>query len=122
VEQKLLADWDESNNVKEGWNTLKTALCDGVKVELGYENRRQPDWFRESEEHLKPLFSERNWLQDLWLSTGKKIYQRKHRVARRSVRREMRAAKNTWFQCKALEAESRRHSEKLIIWKCIRDI
>ena len=32
------------------------ALCDGAKTEHGYNNRRQPDWFTESEENLKLLF------------------------------------------------------------------
>ena len=49
------------------------ALYQGAKTKLRYEDRRQPDWFRESEENLKLLFLERNRLYVLWLSTGKEI-------------------------------------------------
>jgi hypothetical protein len=62
VDQKLLVDWDECTNVKETWNTLKTELCDGAKVELGHENRRQPVGLGKVRNIFKPLFSERNRL------------------------------------------------------------
>ena len=39
VEEKLQAKWEECSGVQEKWDTLKTALCDGVKTELGYEDR-----------------------------------------------------------------------------------
>ena len=35
-------------------------MCDAAKEWLWYEDRRQPDWFRESEVDLKPLFAERD--------------------------------------------------------------
>jgi hypothetical protein len=38
---------------------LKAVLCDEAEAVIGYENRRQPDWFREREADLKPLFEER---------------------------------------------------------------
>ena len=120
VNQRLQEEWDEMKCVQEKWDTLKMALCDRAKTELGYEDRRQPDWFRESEENLKLLFLEKNRLYALWLSTGKEIYKKKHRIAR-TARRAVRTAKDAWFQRKALEAERGRHYGKLV-WKCIRDI
>ena len=65
VEEKLQAKWEECNGVHEKWDTLKTALCDGAKTELCYEDRRQPDRFWESEKDLGLLFSERNHLYAL---------------------------------------------------------
>ena len=62
------------------WDTLKSVLCGGAEAELGYEDRRQPDWFRDSEVDLQPLFEERNRLYALWLSTGKEIDRKKHGV------------------------------------------
>ena len=118
VEQELQTKWDETSAVQEKWDTLKTALCDGAKAELGYEDKKQPDWFRESEKDLKSLFSERNRLYVLWISTSKDVYKAKYR---RTARQAMRGAKDKWFQRKAFEAERGRHGGKLM-WKCIRDI
>ena len=73
IEQVLQSKWDEANSVEEKWDTLKTALCDGAKTELGYEDRKQPDWFRGSEKDLRALFSERNRLYVLWITTGKDV-------------------------------------------------
>ena len=42
-------------------------MCDAVKEWLGYEERRQPDWFWESDVDLKPLFAERSWMHTVWL-------------------------------------------------------
>ena len=88
---------------------------------LGYEDRRQPDWFRENETAFKPLLKERNRLHTLWLNTGKERDRVKHARARWAVRKLMRKAKNDWFLHKALEAEKGRHGGKLV-WHCIRDI
>ena len=65
------------------WNMLKNAFCDAGKDELGCENRKQPDWFRESETDLKPLTAERNILCALWLSTRLERNRKKHARARR---------------------------------------
>ena len=40
-------------------------MCDAAKECLGHQDRRQPDWLRESEVDLKPLFVERNRLHTL---------------------------------------------------------
>ena len=55
------------------------------------------------------------------MSTGKERDRKKHARARRETRKAVRAAKNAWFQQKALEAERGRHSNKLV-WSCIRAI
>ena len=46
-------------------------MCDAAKEWLGYEDRRQPNWFRESEVDLKPLFAERNRMHNVWISNGR---------------------------------------------------
>ena len=50
---------------EEKWDILKSALCDGAEAVLGYEDRKQPDWFRESETAFKPLLKERNKMHNL---------------------------------------------------------
>ena len=85
---------------------------------MGYENRKQPDWFWESERDLKILIAERNKLYALWRSTRLERDRKKHARVRRLARKAIRDAKNAWFQHKALEAERGRHGG----WRCIRDI
>ena len=60
VREKVEGVWDENSDVEVKWDALKNALCESAKAVLGYENRRQPDWFRESEADLRPLIAERN--------------------------------------------------------------
>ena len=67
-------------------------MCDAAKECLGHEDRWQPDWLRESEVDLEPLFVERNRLHTLWLSTGREENRRKYANARRAARRAVRAA------------------------------
>ena len=75
------------------------------------------DWFRESEEDLKPLFVERNGLYALWLSTnrdrdrktgtGRSVLtytgQQERADIHRAARRAVRTVTKAWFLHKALE-------------------
>ena len=74
----LREQWDRNSNVEWKWNMLKNAFCDAAKDELGYENRKKPGWFRESEPDLKPLIAERNRLYALLLSTRLERDRNKH--------------------------------------------
>ena len=67
VTKGLKEKWDTGRSVEEKWDVLSTVMCDAAKEWLGYEDRRQPDWFRESEVDLKPLFAERNRMHTVWL-------------------------------------------------------
>ena len=80
---------------------MKTALCESAGHVLGYAWRKQPDWFRDSETELKPLFAERNRLHTLWLSTGLEIDRKKFARERSAAMRAVRLAKDAWFQRKA---------------------
>ena len=120
VRERVQNGWEGSNSV-EKWARMKTALCESTKAELGHEDRRQPDWFRESESDLRPLTAARNQLYALWLSTGKERDRKKFASAHRETRRAVRRAKDAWFLRKETEAERGRHSGKLV-WSCIRDI
>ena len=71
LKKRVSESWMEEGSVSEKWEVLKSAICDEAQKVLGYEDRRQPDWFRESEIALKPLLQERNRLYALWLSTGR---------------------------------------------------
>ena len=121
MREKLREKWDKDSNVEGKWDVLRSVMCDTARECLGHEDRRQPDWFRESEVDLKPLFVLRNRLHTLWLNTGKEENRKKYADARREARRAVREAKDAWFQRKALEAERGRNGGKLV-WRSIRDI
>lgn len=121
AKEKLIEMWNDRSSVEDKWDAVKLSLRHGAEMTLGFEDRRQPDWFRESEDYLKPLFVKRNELYALWLETRRERDRKKHAEARRVARRAVRAAKDAWFQRKATEAERGRHSGK-VVWRSIRDI
>ncbi len=99
---------------------MKRAMCETAGSVLGSAGRHRADWFKESEVDLKPLIEKRNRMHSLWIGTGRERDKAKWMRACRDTRSRMRAAKNTWFQKKALEAERGKNGK--IVWKCIRDI
>ena len=120
IGERIREQWDESSDTETKWSVLKAALCEEAK-ELGVEDRRQPDRFREGGAEIKPIIAEKNRLHTLWLSTGLQRDRKKYVDARRLARKTVRAAKDAWFLHKAMEAERGRHRGKLV-WSCIRDI
>ena len=113
--------WKDSSSAEEKWLVLRSAMIEAAKSELGTDQRRHPDWFRESSELLEPLFLERNQLYTKWLSTGRESDRKRFAGARRRARQAVRAAKNAWFQGKAEEAQRERFGGKKV-WQCIRDM
>ena len=59
-----------------------------------------PDWFKENEVTLEPMFTRGNQFYVQGLNTGKIIDKQRFNQARRDARKAMRAAKNLWFQTK----------------------
>ena len=111
--------WDQAGTAKEKWNVMRDAMCSAARSELGLADRREADWFRESEDVLRPLFEKRNKLSTQWMCSGKSRDKSKLVEARRAVRRTVREVKNQWFQAKAAEASGGRNGGKMV-WKCIR--
>ena len=71
VKKGLKEKWDTGNSVEEKWGVLSSVMCDAAKEWLGYEDRQQPNWFRDSEVDLKQQFAERNRMHTVWLSGGR---------------------------------------------------
>ena len=100
---------------------MKAGLCETAESVLGYETRRQPDWFRESEADLKPLLERRTRLYTLWLSTARERDRKKFAKVHSNARRAVQGAKDNWFERKALEAQRSQFGGKAV-WRCVRDI
>ena len=106
--ERIQKKWKSDGTVEEKWNVMKTALCETASSVLGTARKRQADWFRESNDRLRPLIEERNRLHVLWLNTGSDKDKRKFTEARTKTRQAVRETKNAWFQMKALEVERKK--------------
>ena len=83
---------------------------------LGYQVKRQPDWFVESENVLKPVVGERRHHYKLWISSHKPSDYRNFNRAHRNARKAVREAKDAWFKKKTSEAERGQFGGKGV-WK-----
>ena len=113
--------WTEKRTVEEKWGAVKAALCETAEAVLGFEARKQPDSFSESEAAIKPLLEERNKLYSLWQNIGQERDRKKLPLSCTQARHGIRKAKNRWFQMKVSDAQ-RSLFEGKVMWKCIRDI
>ena len=121
VEGKIKDAWSECKTGDEKWAIIKSAFTESGRAVLGTNNKRNPDWFRESVSTITPVLTHRNQLCNRWLSSQKQIDLRKFREARSKARKVIREAKNAWFQAKAEEAQKSRFGGK-VVWRCIRDL
>ena len=112
--------WPEEGTVEERWEVMHSAILESADELLGYEKSRQPDWFQESVDELRPQ-QRRNNAYDIWLASGKEEDLTRFKVARNEVRKSIREAKNSWFRAKAQEAEGEHFGGKKV-WKCLRDM
>ena len=56
--------WESTTSIDRKWNVCHVSYC------LGKACRRQPDWFKDNESLILPLFEKRRLLHDKWLVTG----------------------------------------------------
>ncbi len=63
-------NWDQAGTTEEQWKVLREAMCSAARSELSQAGRRKADWFRESEDLLRPLFEKRKQLFTQWLRSG----------------------------------------------------
>ena len=100
VSQKLDQLWKGEDTAEKKWEAVKVALCEAAESALGTENKRSPDWLRDSKIELSLLFENRNKLYKRWLCTGRESDKKKFQKACKDARRATREAKNYWFQQK----------------------
>ena len=100
---------------------MRSALLESADELLGYEKSRQPDWFQESADELRPQLQQRNNAYDRWLASEKEEDLTRFKVDRNEVRKSITEAKNSWFR-----ARHRREKESILwgkkVWKCVRDM
>ena len=94
----------EADGVKK-WETVRGCMQQAAEKLLGWETRRQPDWFQENITILQQLIQKRNALFARWLKTKHHSDRQRYMAQRREVACEVRRAKNAWFQQKEHEVE-----------------
>ena len=119
--ESLKRNWNQAGTAHEKWIMMRNVMCSVARSVLGQAERREADWFGESEDMLRPLFEKKSRFFNQWLCSGKIRDKRKFVEARRITRKAVRDVKNRWFQTKAAEASAGRNDGK-VVWKCIRDI
>ena len=113
--------WNPSADGESKWAIFRDSMVKAAETVLGKEKRRQPDWFQENIEVLKKLIVKRNGRFVQWLETRHPRDRQKYVAQRREVAREVRCAKNRWFQQKAGEVERAVRGGKGV-WKGLREM
>ena len=54
VLERVTSAWPEEGTVEERWEVMRSALLESADELLGCEKSRQPDWFQESADELRP--------------------------------------------------------------------
>ncbi len=101
VEEGLVDNCDGAGT----WEVVKKSMVEAAVGTLGWETRRQRDWFKEKGLLLRNIIEERNGLFRRWLRSSRNEDRQRYVAKRREINREMRKAKNDWMQEKAREIE-----------------
>ncbi len=121
--EELLSKWDHSAGVDQKWEALRDAITTAACSTLGFNKRRQPDWFRESKDVIQPFLEKRSKAYDSWIKHGqqKDIFYSQFKGARSEARHAVVKAKEDWILAKAQEATANRFDGS-VVWRCIADL
>ena len=92
------------------WDVIRDGMKETAQEVLGWERRKQPDWFWQNGKDLEEWTAKQNKHFKEWLNSGKSIDRRKYVAVRQEVARAVKKTKNDWLQEKAKEIESRMQS------------
>ena len=83
--------WPEDGTAEEKWKKIRSAILETSEELLGVvQKNKQPDWFQESEDELRPHLVLRNNAYRAWLSSSKSEDLMKFKKARNEARRAIR--------------------------------
>ena len=69
VTQAVADKWNDNSDGMRKLEIIRDSLTESATTILGYDKRRQPDWFHKNISTLKELISKRNTLFAKWLKT-----------------------------------------------------
>ena len=93
VSRAVEEDWREEVSGKQKWKTIRDSVGKAAENAVGYEKRRQPDWFKESETTLRKCTDKSNNLFSQWLRTHHHSDRQRYVAQRRLVAAEIKRAK-----------------------------
>ena len=116
--------WKGAASGEKMWEAIKVGMVDAAEVTLGWEWRKQPDWFREKGGQLKEQIEKRNLLFHKWLRSNRNEDRQRYILQRRAVNSAVKKAKNDWMQEKAREVEVGMLSRGShgSMWKSLREL
>ena len=119
--EMLDQDWVKNGSTSQKLSVLVESTIAAAEQCLSSEVKRSPDWFKESEDLIKPALEKRNTLMKVWLESGAEADRKNLAQQKGKVQRLMRQAKNQWFQQKAAEIELKLARSRSP-WKSIRQL
>ena len=121
VVERARVAWPEEGMAEDKWKAVCTALTEAADSRLDRVKGRQPDWFQESLDELRPKLRNKNDDYIKWLATSKGEDLLQFKEARSVARKAIRQVRNAWFQAKADEAQ-RQYFGGRVVWKCTQDM
>ena len=124
VSEAVDGKWNVEVSGASKWEVIRDGLTKAAENVLGWEGRRQPDWFQENIANLQELIRKRNRLFTKWLRTHHHSDRQRYVAQRSAVAREVKRGKNTWFQQKAkqIEIEILQGASGRGVWQGLREI
>ena len=123
---RCVIEWKVIGGVRgaEKWEVIRDGFVSTGESVLGWECRKQPDWFKESAPALEGLIKKRNLLFGRWLRSGRNSDRQRYVAQRRVVAGAVKKAKNEWLQEKARAVEVGMLSGGTGggAWRCMREI
>ena len=114
---------DPDKSVDMTWNNIKSALVGAASDHLGDRGRRQPDWFTDSAETIKPLLEARRVAYNQWVRSGSAGDHSEFKRLRSQSRAAVRRAKNQWLARMAHMADSgRKKWNSATVWRSVKSM
>ena len=85
VRESIVREWKTEENGIRKWEIMRDGMMTAAERVLGWESRRQPDWFQENVTTLKQLITKRNQLFSQWLKTHHHSDRQRYVAQRRAV-------------------------------------
>ena len=116
--------WNDDLNGSDMWDVIRDGMKEAAQEVLGWDRRKQPDWFQHNHKYLEELIAKRNKHFKQWLNSGKSTDRREYVALRQDVAKAVKKAKNDWLQEKAKEIESgmQSGSSRRGVWNSLKDI
>ena len=106
---------------KQSWERMKKCIVTAADETLGRSWKKQPDWFLENADKLKPIIEAKNKARNRMLQSNTEANQKQFRNHQRKVKKTVDATKEEWVCRVATNAETTSRKGR-ICWESIRKL